>query len=821
MAEEKMTGILVGKSIDFTVGAIISQLSSDQAKSKWETLRDYLKDYKPHANHEIQQAVLRSYYQATLQTCIMYGERFGISVKECLIKRIFPKIMASGEVKLREIVNSTNAPQGAEVAFERKYREWVESIQKKISKLSENISYDGYTLSDSEKSEKEWLEKVIEEYTELLDALERNEIDFPDEQINRELNQFLKEKSYLMQPASESERESKIRDFTLRQIRSELVRKFGELPESYRQFFLDNWYNFFCGSFQFQLTQNHDLATKFQNNVLAGVDCKIEQVIYSLNVLSNDLNEKYDDIKNHITELSDQNNKEFEEIKNLLFSFLPLITSFDSKEVRIGIVKEINNNIPQLYRIRDEINEHTSWVGEDVKQHNKELTDQQTKTLISEFRNSEDNKVRHKFEKFSPSIKIKKVSHPKLNEQWNLKTTLLSGLTKLLSESKIYGDSEPEPKGFFKRIFWKWDKDSRRLIGEEREKKERAKAKYNFDNRPFHEYPEEYLESNFPNWKIKSFSTKSIAWHPKGNYLVTTGERHLTKLWRADGNLIPITVRFEANYGTQTISWSSPGGNKRIFIANERLYDNMGNYLRDIEISEYTISRYEDLREIRRRSNYLYGTSHLSSNHNFSPWRPNSNQLIEKRGVEKLELVNALTGDIEKTIDCKGGVITDFAWHPSGYFIAVSFEEQNIKIFDIESGESVGKPMSVQHILGWSDDGKVFVGRKEGYKRDFVIWDATEMEEKSMPEEMEKDTWFQKFFKNISADGLRYIKLEDDKTKNSPRSDHYKKGSIYSVESDQLVATLPKKLTFAAWSPIDGGLLATCGGSETHIWRLG
>ena len=87
------------------------------------------------------------------------------------------------------------------------------------------------------------------------------------------------------------------------------------------------------------------------------------------------------------------------------------------------------------------------------------------------------------------------------------------------------------------------------------------------------------------------------------------------------------------------------------------------------------------------------------------------------------------------------------------------------------------------------------------------------MREAPMPEEMKDELWFKRFFKNISADGLRYVKVEHDEN-------YVRSTNIYSVASDELVATLPKPITSAAWSPVDGGLLATCGGSETHVWKI-
>lgn len=164
---------------------------------------------------------------------------------------------------------------------------------------------------------------------------------------------------------------------------------------------------------------------------------------------------------------------------------------------------------------------------------------------------------------------------------------------------------------------------------------------------------------------------------------------------------------------------------------------------------------------------------------------------------------------------CSPSVIEDFAWHPEGRFVAVAFEAQNVSIIDIDN-ETVMNPLSAKYLAGWSPDGNTLVAQRELWKNEFLIWDALNMKERPMPSEMKKEIWFKRFFTNISADGLRYLKIEKDKVK------------IFSIASDALVATLSlpehlnENLRFncAAWSPIDGGLLATCARSETQIWRL-
>jgi WD40 repeat protein len=117
--------------------------------------------------------------------------------------------------------------------------------------------------------------------------------------------------------------------------------------------------------------------------------------------------------------------------------------------------------------------------------------------------------------------------------------------------------------------------------------------------------------------------------------------------------------------------------------------------------------------------------------------------------------------------------------------------------------------LSAQHLVGWSPDGKTLVSRR-GWKvtGDFVVWDALETKEQPITEEIKNELWFKRFFNNVSADGLRYVRIEGQQ------------GKIYSVLSHDLLATLPEPVTCAAWSPIDGSLLATCAGNKTHIWSI-
>jgi len=78
---------------------------------------------------------------------------------------------------------------------------------------------------------------------------------------------------------------------------------------------------------------------------------------------------------------------------------------------------------------------------------------------------------------------------------------------------------------------------------------------------------------------------------------------------------------------------------------------------------------------------------------------------------------------------------------------------------------------------------------------------------------MRKQFWFRRFSTNMSADGLRFV--GKDRNNKDRWTTH-----IYSVTSGEVLATLPGHIAAAAWSPVDGGMLATCEGNETSIWKI-
>lgn len=423
---------------------------------------------------------------------------------------------------------------------------------------------------------------------------------------------------------------------------------------------------------------------------------------------------------------------------------------------------------------------------------------------------SELERVQSDFKFYSPAEKSYQTAHsPKEGEVWRLERTLPSALylgIKWTRTEEAYG------LGRYLLMHTPLKPLVRQTPGRfKREGYDFRKLQYN---------PEEYLDQYPLLSIINQWETFSIAWHPTKKWLATAGIGNQAKLWDVeDGSLVTENPMWDTSstHGTTpyegTLSWSPDGV---MFISVSNSYDGQtGEYLTLNLLkhsSTYSNQEYGYLRGGRESINHNIASPY-SATSNFSPWRPNSEQFLNGHNEEHLILRNRRTGEVEKVIDYDvESQIKDFAWHPRGRFIAVTFERNNIRIIDVEKIKIIDD-LSVQHLVGWNPDGKILVARKEIGKDDFVIWDALAMKEAPMPEEMKNELWFKRFFKNISADGLRYVKVEHDEN-------YVRSTNIYSVASDELVATLPKPITSAAWSPVDGGLLATCGGRETHIWRI-
>jgi len=425
---------------------------------------------------------------------------------------------------------------------------------------------------------------------------------------------------------------------------------------------------------------------------------------------------------------------------------------------------------------------------------------------------AEWERVQNYFKFYSPiqsAVKVASGSRNAGEEEWKLERTLPSGLwlSVDLGEPSIWRENRF------------WQKPKKDPEGSE-------------DLSQFQYDVQTHLRRH-PWLKARLQSTYSLAWHPYRMLLVTNGSNGPVKLWDVQSGKLITKLPHRTSSPGLVASWSPDGA---VFATEDRMFNGMTGELK--RSLPGIGSRYS--------GNYHRMDAHIfSTAYNFGPWRPHSTQFVVDETVHfenrrdngpnqwnptpdldgrTLVFQNRDSGVIERVIDCDvPSHIKDFAWHPSGKFVAVAFEEHNAHIIDIDEARTVAG-LSVSRLVGWSPDGQTLVLRENAGK-DFVTWKAIEGKEKPISEEIKSELWFKRFFKNISADGLRYVKTETNGT------------SIYSVDSDRLLATLPNSTNAAAWSPIDGRLLATCRGNlsttlidadssglerggHTDIWRL-
>jgi WD40 repeat protein len=404
---------------------------------------------------------------------------------------------------------------------------------------------------------------------------------------------------------------------------------------------------------------------------------------------------------------------------------------------------------------------------------------------------SETHRVRGQFKFFSPARRYyKTATAPREEEKWRLVRTLPSGLYLGIKPTKA--EEVYDAFRYFLRL------PEKRF---QREGYDFRKFQYDVE-RHQREHPLLYVDDHW--------DTSSVSWHPTNNLLVTAGTGNQAKLWNVEtGELITENPCWSSYSSGKSISWSDDA---EVFAVDKYSFDGRtGELLADAPKEAhdwtYSSSEYEGL---RGPSDYVsHGVSHVAATHNFTSFKPNSPHRVIKNKEKNLIFRHRLTGEIERVIDCDvPSAIRDFAWHPKGQFIAIAFEGHNVSIVDTDEVRTIDS-LSAQHLVGWSPDGKTLVLRR-GWKvtDDFVVWDALEMKEQPITEEIKNGLWFKRFFNNVSADGLRYVRIEGGQ------------GKIYSLVSHELLATLPEPVTCAAWSPIDGGRLATCAGSKTHIWTI-
>lgn len=327
-------------------------------------LRENLKKYKPDGNHEIQEAILRSYLQATLQVCVVYGEAVGISANQSVIKELLPRFLAKAEILSHKINRSEHLlPENAEELFRRQYRELPQATKEKAERIGNRI-YNKLVgeaplslgLNEApiagEIDEKVWLKKIIEEYTELLIQLSQKKLEFPETFENTALNELLADKSLLMQAQSAKEREDIVRESLLGQVEQEIIGKFGELPAGFRQFFFDNWFNYFCGCFHYQLARNPELARKFQSKLLADIEAETDKILQTFEKFSGEFGERLTGIEANLAWLAKEQREDFDGIRRLLLSAIPLIATLGDADVRNKLVEELT---PEFQRVIDEI----------------------------------------------------------------------------------------------------------------------------------------------------------------------------------------------------------------------------------------------------------------------------------------------------------------------------------------------------------------------------------------------------------------------------------------------------------------------------------
>ena len=434
---------------------------------------------------------------------------------------------------------------------------------------------------------------------------------------------------------------------------------------------------------------------------------------------------------------------------------------------------------------------------------------------------SELERIQRDFKFYSPVPKpVKRGPAPNEGEEWKLDRMLPSGL--LVS-------NRPDPK-WWQRIFSR-----------------EAELEVEEDVRHLQYDIEKHLQEN-PNLFVQTRGTSSVAWHPTEKLLVTAGDGIVAKLWDVETGQLVTRFPFYLTSPGDSVSWSDDGF---VFTVDHYLFDgrtgeqlNHCNGDRDGCVLGPGSHAYSPYTYARLRGTNSHDF-HSTASTNFTPFRPNSNQYLLrdtgtygasasainpwKPGPDQygrcLVLRNRHMGEVEAIIDCATSPgIEDFAWHPQGRFIAVAFKDDNVRIIDIDEVRTVDS-LSVPRLVGWDPTGRILVLRRSG--NDLVIWDALETKEKPFPAEIRNEIWFKRFSSNISADGLRYIKGVQ----------------IHSTESDEVVARLPiQHVRAAAWSPIDGGLLATSGSGvensainaisrfavspegklqgQTYLWRL-
>lgn len=409
--------------------------------------------------------------------------------------------------------------------------------------------------------------------------------------------------------------------------------------------------------------------------------------------------------------------------------------------------------------------------------------------------NSEIEKAKNFFKLQNRITKKSAIAQPPLEgEEWRIFRSLPSGL------------AVGYKFGFPKMVGFMISNEIKKITGRDKDRYIPTSEKH--DARPY-QYDVEALKKSTSLVYLDHWQTDKVSWHPSEPFLVTvTGNRGNVKLWNAKNGKMLTPEPFQISYGF---------GNSVEWMNNGEMFKSDNNCLHYGK----TGSRIFSCREI---NDFV---ENGSENFGCLQWRPNSDEFAIPIQESVLGFYDYPSKTLKKAVDFKSGKIITVSWHPSGEYLALAFEDSGIQIVEVQNYTLVSS-ISGQFILGWTTEGKGLIFRKE---HEFMLWDGGTMKEEKLPQEATKEAWFWKLYtdsnnglkhflssaiftykKKMSADGQRVAGKNDDGSL-----------SVFDASSEKLLTKiiLPNdQITDFDWSPIDGGLLATCGGVESQVWRL-
>jgi hypothetical protein len=335
--EENLSSQFVSWLVAAAAGGIVESFSGDKFFGNLKQLNENLKQYKPDQNHEINEAVVCSYLQATVQIATVYSENRGFPVNTYYVDLI-PRVIGKVKVGLHKLTSNNPLPDNAEELFRDEHRN-SSSFNEKVRNLLLGRNVEPLQLNTNQQSEKDWLDRVINEYGEFLIQFSQNKFKVDIDVLNNVLD----EKVLLMQSKNAQDRQDNLHKNLLEQIEDELNTKFGKMSDNFKRFFTENWFNYFCGCFQYQLSRNTELARKYQAKVLAKIEGDTDKFLKHLAELSGEFGTRFAGIEQSLDWLG----KDVSEVKDLLLSVLPLFAAVGDELTRGKIVLEINSNIVQ------------------------------------------------------------------------------------------------------------------------------------------------------------------------------------------------------------------------------------------------------------------------------------------------------------------------------------------------------------------------------------------------------------------------------------------------------------------------------------------